>query len=246
MSRLEARVRPVQTLDERQTLEMFRLYDTHYAASSFELFRRDLAAKSHVIDLRAGGILRGFSTAEVLAFELEGVGSQAIFSGDTIVDPEFWGEQALVQAFCRYAGDIKACQPGRPLYWFLISKGYRTYRYLSLFAKDYYPHHAQPTPRAVQERLEHLARLKFGDAFDSATGLIRFPTSMGHLRAPLTCVRSHLLEHPAVAFFLERNPRYHAGEELACLTELSAANLRSFAKRAFAEGLHGIERDLAA
>jgi hypothetical protein len=52
-------------------------------------------------------------------------------------------------------------------------------------------------------------------------------------------VRDHLQErHAAVQFFLERNPRFHAGEEMVCLTELSAENLRSFARRAFVRGLN--------
>jgi hypothetical protein len=50
-------------------------------------------------------------------------------------------------------------------------------------------------------------------------------------------VRDPLLDHPVVRFFLERNPRYHEGQELVCLTEFAADNLRSCARLAFLEGL---------
>ena len=31
---------------------------------------------------------------------------RALFSGDTVIDPAYWGEQALVRAFCRLIGRL--------------------------------------------------------------------------------------------------------------------------------------------
>jgi hypothetical protein len=244
--RLAARIRRAHEMDAADRARMFRLYEAYYEETSFERFASDLAAKTHVIELRADGELRGFSTAQVIDFDFEGAANRAIFSGDTIIDAAFWGEQALVDAFCRLAGQVKARAPAVPLYWFLISKGYRTYRYLGVFAHEYFPHPACATPGPIAERLHLLARGKFGAAYDSASGLIRFPRSMGHLRPRWAEVGAHLREHAAVRFFLERNPRYHAGEELACITELASANLRSFARRSFLQGLDGADTGTAA
>ena len=36
---------------------------------------------------------------------------------------------------------------------------------------------------------------------------------------------------PHVRFFLERNPRYHAGTDLACVAEISPENLRGWVRR---------------
>ena len=148
-------------------------------------------------------------------------------------------------AFCRLAGQLRA-QRDVPLYWLLISKGYRTYRYLSLFARSYYPQHAAPTPASVQERLDALAQRKFGAAYHAATGVVRFPQSRGHLKPAWADVREHLRMHDVVRFFLDRNPGYAAGDELVCLTELAADNLRSFARRAFVEGLHATAEGIPA
>ena len=63
------------------------------------------------------------------------------------------GEQALVGAFCHFAGGLKARDREAPLFWFLISKGHRTYRYLSLFAHRYYPNPAVPTPLPIKARI---------------------------------------------------------------------------------------------
>jgi hypothetical protein len=234
---LHAVVRERKALSADDVARMYALYATYYDGTSCALFADDLAGKSHVIELTAEGMLVGFSTLAVLPFEYRGWPNLALFSGDTIIDQSHWGEQALVAAFCRFAGRLRA-QRDVPLYWLLISKGYRTYRYLSLFARTYYPQHVAPTPAAVQERLDELARRKFGAAYDAASGIVRFPQSRGHLKPAWADVREHLQRHEVVRFFLDRNPGYASGDELVCLTELAADNLRSFARRAFVEGLH--------
>lgn len=237
MNSLTAHLRPQVELTEADRLAMFRLYESYYEATNLELFLGDLAGKSHIVELHADGALRGFSTLATIDFEFEGVANRAVFSGDTIIDAAYWGEQALVRAFCRFAGGLSARTGEGRLFWLLISKGYRTYRYLSTFAREYYPHHARQTPEPIRQRLEHLARLKFEEHFDCESGLVRFAQSRGQLRTPWAQIRGPLLDHPAVRFFLARNPRYWAGEELVCLTELAPGNLRSFARRAFLEGL---------
>ena len=241
MNRLTTRARERAALGEHEIRAMYAIYATYYDATTETVFREDLAGKSHVLMLEAEGDLKGFSTIAVVDFEFGGAANRAIFSGDTIIDHHFWGEQELVRAFCRFAGALKAQSPQLPLYWLLISKGYRTYRYLDAFAHDYQPHHERPAPPESRARLETLARRKFGASFDAASGLLRFPESRGQLKERWAEVRDPLHEHPAVSFFLARNPRYFAGEELVCLAELDAGNLRSFARRAFLEGFRANE-----
>jgi hypothetical protein len=236
VSRLTTRVRPRAELSDAEIHAMFALYECYYDGTSEAIFREDLSGKSHVLMLESEGELRGFSTIAVIDFEFEGAANRAVFSGDTIIDQQFWGEQELVRAFCRFCGALKATAPQLPLFWLLISKGYRTYRYLEAFAHDYQPHHSRTPTREARARLDTLARHKFGASFDAAAGLLRFPESRGHLKPRWAEVRDPLQQHPAVQFFLERNPRFYAGEELVCLTELVVDNLRSFAKRAFLEG----------
>lgn len=239
MSKLTTRTRMRQDLAEADIRAMYGLYESYYDATSFEMFQADLAGKSHVIELQCAGALCGFSTISVLDAESRGERSRAIFSGDTIIDQAFWGEQALVRAFCYFAGQVKLSAPGEPLYWLLISKGYRTYRYLSAFAHRYYPNPATQTPEPIRARMELLARAKFGEHFDAQRGLICFPQSRGHLKAQWAQVREQLQEHPAVRFFLARNPHYDEGQELVCLTEFADDNLRSFARHAFLQGMRG-------
>jgi hypothetical protein len=237
MAKTTACVRDRKGLSPADEAQMYALYEAYYEATSPQIFAADLAGKSHVFELRDAGRLCGFSTLEVIELELEGAAHRALFSGDTIIRHEYWGEQTLAAAFCELAGRLKGARPEVPLYWLLISKGYRTYRYLNLFSRDYYPSCRAPTPPAAQRRLDALARHKFGAAYDARLGLVRFPCSRGQLRTPWAQIRDNLRERPEVRFFLERNPRFAQGEELVCLAELSVANLRGHARRAFQCGL---------
>ena len=238
MTELSASVREVCSLESRTVESMYRLYDRYYDATSETRFRADLRGKHYVIVLNdRQGDLRGFST---LAVDETGTGEgpvRSIFSGDTIIDEACWGEQSLAFAWIRLAGRIKAQAPDPPLYWFLIVKGFRTYRYLPAFALRYYPTWSESTPVPVQAILDCLAHRRFGDAYDPTRGVITFPASRGHLRGPWADVPEEDLQRPEVKFFLERNPGYVRGEELACITELAPDNLKPLARRLFSRGL---------
>jgi hypothetical protein len=231
---LTACVVAADALDAAQVAAMFRLYAAHYADTSADLFRRDLARKTHVLLLtRSDGGLRGFTTIEVYRSSAAGHAVQVIFSGDTIVAPQDWGSQALALEWIRFAGTV-ARHSASPVYWLLIVKGHRTYRFLPAFARRYLPHHALPEDPAERAMLCALAREKFGDCFDPVAGVVRFPTPRGRLADGLAEVPEQHRRLAAVAHFLRLNPGYRAGDELVCLCRLELENLRPFAARAFA------------
>jgi hypothetical protein len=245
MSALTARVRRRDELEAADVRRMYALYDAYYAETSAMQFESDLAAKDYVIELSSEGELRGFSTLTLMAFRAGGAARRAVYSGDTIIDHRYWGEQSLAVAFCRLAGAVKASDPGIPLYWFLISKGHRTFRYLGAFSREYYPHPSRPTPPLAAQCLDALARTRFGEAWKPALGIVRFERAPGRLRAPWTEPRPSLAARAEVRFFLARNPGHARGDELCCLTELDAPNLRSTARRAFLEGYDEATRSLS-
>ena len=238
MTELTAVIQTQGSLDAGLVSTMYRLYDCYYGAASETAFRRDLRAKDKVILLRnRAGELRGFSTLAVTEFDFDNRTHRAIFSGDTIIDRRHWGEHALAFTWIELAGSIKREAPDVPLYWFLIVKGVRTFRYLPVFARRFYPHWEVPTPACEQRLLDTLASDRFGDAYDPRRGVISFPRSRGHLRSEFADVPAQHLGRPEVRFFLERNPGYRRGDELACITELHAENLRPMARRLFSKGL---------
>jgi hypothetical protein len=240
MGKLRSLVRECSALSHGDVAAMALLFDRYYEGGAPAQFAKDLAGKTHVIELRDRDSLCGFST--LCMYDLEDAGGQPspiriIFSGDTIIDQAYWGEQALALAFCRFAGAVKAADPTRPLYWLLISKGHRTYRYLHLFARSYYPRHDGAGPPALARLAADVARRRFGAAYEHAQGLVRFGPAATRLRTQWHDERSAMRPSPAISYFLQRNPQYALGDELVCLCELETSNLRSFALKAFLEGM---------
>jgi len=214
--------------------DMFALYDKYYDATSENLFLKDLSDKQWVVILRdKSGRLKGFTTVAMWQRRIEGRPIHAIFSGDTIVESENWGQRALASAWFRLAASIKAADMDIPLYWFLIVKGHRTYRYLPLYFHEYYPAHDRETPGAMKQLMDRLATERFGAAYDAKTGVIRFATSFGQLKPDLATIPEKDAKRAEVAFFLQHNPGYVKGEELVCLAEITSDNLRPLARRIF-------------
>ena len=213
---------------------MHQLMAAHYEEVTAERFNEDLSRKDEVILLLdSAGVIRGFTTIawNPAGFQSEG---DILFSGDTIIDRACWGTQELVKAFCRRAGEWRRIHDRR-LFWFLISKGHRTYLYLPLFARHFHPHPDQVEPE-MSALASKVAGALFGDAWKCDEGVIRFPASQGHLREELVVERGC---NPWVRFFNESNPGHIHGEELVCITEMVEGNLRRVALQAFKEGMEG-------
>jgi len=221
-----------------QVDELYRLFEEHYDSASPERFRADLAEKEWVLLLReeTRGRTVGFSTQVLMEITVAGRPLRALFSGDTIIHREYWGTQELVRTWCRFAGSLKARCGETPLYWFLISKGYRTYLYLPFFFHDFYPRPERPLPPFEKQLLDALATTRYGGAYDPESGLIEPPGPHDRLKPDLDASPKHL-RNPHVAYFQERNPRYAEGVELACLAEIAPENMRGAARRELEAGI---------
>jgi hypothetical protein len=190
---------------------MFALYTTYFATSDRIAFERDLAEKDWVILLcDDDGNIEGFSTLMRLR-----VGDATVFfSGDTIVARHRWNTLDLPRLWARHV----FAEADANTYWFLISSGYRTYRYLPLFFRDFYPRDTTMKPL-----LDAIAMTKFGDAYDPRTGVIRLATP-APLREGISDPELRM-NNPHVRFFVEANPGHADGDELACLVRVDVANL---------------------
>ena len=234
---LHSRIVPVDEVTEAEARSMYEIFVRHYDCVSLDRFLSDLAEKDCVLVLRDGNAICGFSTQKLMRVSVGGVPVRAVFSGDTIVDRAHWGEQELGRCWCRYVSSLYAEEPDIPLYWFLISKGYRTYLYLPLFFDTFYPNCETPTPEFEQRVLDTLATAKFPHYYRAETGVIEFPQSQGQLKPHLAEIPARRLRNSHVQFFLRRNPAFAAGCELACLAEISPSNMKLFAGRIVQQAL---------
>jgi hypothetical protein len=212
---LRARVRRVASLSVLEREAMWQLFEKSYAGARREAFVGDLEEKQHVIVLKAAdGQVQGFSTL----LELNHPQGCVVFSGDTIIAPGFWGQTALQRAFIWFLMTRRLAVPTRAVYWFLISKGYRTYLLISRYFPNHWPRHDAPVPPSEAALLDVLCSRKFGAAWDAEVGLLRYagPDAV-RLSGELAQVRPSLRDDPDVKFFLKANPRWAEGDELCCL-----------------------------
>ncbi len=211
---------------------MLGLMEAHFEGVTRAVFERDLAEKRWAILLRTeAGELAGFSTVQVLDTVFEGQPHRFLFSGDTIVAPAYWNQPALAGAFGHLILRAMAEYGEERLHWFLITKGYRTYRFLPLNFTSFHPAPGRPVPAEAQALLAHVARLKFGAQFDAACGVIRADGTKDRLRPELCAIPEGRATDTHVRFFLERNPDYAKGDELACLADLRKDNLTALGWR---------------
>ena len=234
---LEAEVACVRMLSAAMTESMFALFERHYEGTERARFHQDLNEKQWVLLFRQEGELVGFSTQKVIESRgPDGRRVRALFSGDTVIDRARWGSQSLMKEWCRFAGSLLALEPEAPLYWFLLSKGHRTYLYLPLFFLDFVPSRRGTSDMRLWPLLRHLARERYGAAFDEASGCVHSSETHERLRAELDTTPARR-QNPDVAFFSECNPRYAQGVELACLAPIAPENLRGVARRELEAGM---------
>jgi hypothetical protein len=234
--RLIGRLTPVHDLSATRRDEMFALFARHYEGVKRRQFAADLAEKQSVIEVvdPVHDTLRGFSTQLVLHVPVHGRTVRALFSGDTIVDREFWGDPALSHVWGHLALSLIDKYGDEPLYWYLISKGYRTYRFLPVFFHEFYPRYDSTTPPEILSVIHGLGRWKFGNDYDAATGIVR-PSEACRLRSGLGETTAARLRDPHLRFFFEKNPGHLVGRELCCIAPLSRENFTAAAWRVIGE-----------
>ncbi|MEM7305505.1 MAG: hypothetical protein AAF682_02485 [Planctomycetota bacterium] len=217
---------------ERETLAaMEGLLTEHFDGVGQRAFRADLADKEWVLLLEdRAGSLRGFSTLGFFSLRHEGERIRLLVSGDTIVHREAWGSPALASSWIQAVNELHPLDGGTPLFWLLITSGFRTYRFLPTFWRSFYPRWDTPTPPARQRLLERAAAARWGDAFRADLGIVRLARPQV-LRGALRELPSARLRDPHVEHFAVRNPGFARGDELVSLTELSVSNLTPAGRR---------------
>jgi hypothetical protein len=230
---LTGRIVEVAELWPRSRDEMFALIDRHFDGMSRATFEADLDEKQWVIQLldSATGVIRGFSTQVLWELDVDGRRVSAVYSGDTIVDRDHWGSNLLAQLWGQFVISLIDERPDSELLWFLISMGYKTYRFLPVFFCEFYPRHDAPTPRWAKAIIDAAACFKYASAYDAPAGIIRASPKACRLRAGVADVTAERLQDPHIRFFAERNPGHARGDELCCIAPLNRANFTKAAYR---------------
>jgi len=214
----------ITKLDESSVADLYQLFSTYYENTSEKQFRIDLKNKKKIILLRnQENKICGFST--LTFFELDKYPGKpfCIYSGDTIIDKDYWGTSALTIEFLKNILLEKMKRPFQPVWWFLISKGYKTYLLLANNFHEYYPRVDVETPKEKLDLIECLVNKIYPNNFCRETGIISFKDEthdrLRELVAPIT--EQMCLRNKKIKFFRDSNLNWQQGDELACIGKIS-------------------------
>lgn len=229
---LSGQVRSVDQLTAADRDAMFALLDRHFHNVMRSQFEHDLNEKQWAIVLKEAGSgrIQGFSTLQQLSLRFENQAVIAFFSGDTIVARRFQRETLLPRLWGHHVFQIAEQFVDAKVFWFLICSGYKTWRFLPVFFRQFFPHYRHDTPVDIQRLMDALAFEKFGACYDPASGVVRLrhPTP---LREGVAELSPNRLRDAHVAYFAERNPGHMHGDELVCIAEISRHNLTASGRR---------------
>jgi len=221
---LKSVVLQVEKLTEEQVDAMYAIMEVYYGNTSRNTFFVELQKKKDIVVLfDEKGSIRGFTALAVFSYDAQ---TQLLYSGDTIVEKEYWSRHDLSQAWINNAIEYAEKFDGAT-YWFLLSKGYKTYKYLNTFFNEYYPRVDIETPAKMQHIMDTFAKQQYGDKYRNGVWL----AGNDYLKDEYDHTAEAAKRDKNTAFFLEKNPGYMNGDELICLCEISVNNLNKFGRR---------------
>jgi hypothetical protein len=222
-----------------QKKRMFQLMCENYNEVSESNFYEDLKNKQWVGIIKdEKKCIQGFTTFAINPNGTGGDSYNIIFSGDTVISPTYWGSQVMMQGWCQSVGRFISGDPMKPWYWYLLSKGHRTYMYLPLFFENYFPS-MTPTPLEADLKIiaSQVSSKLYNGYWQQKEGIIRFDKSNGELKPELIEATYQKKGSSIVKFFLEKNPSFHNGEELVCIALIHPSVMLRSAKNYVLEGM---------
>jgi hypothetical protein len=229
---LYRKVLDIDKLGETDKSQMFSLMSEFYDNVTKEAFYFDLSEKNYCILLYdEKDEIKGFSTQKLMDLKVDNKTIHGVFSGDTIIHKDHWGSLELYKGFCE-----KMMEYGEKyddFYWFLISKGYKTYKMLPLFFKEFYPNYKVSTPEFEQHIMHAFGRTKFPYEYDEKTGVVKYNGIKDRLKKGVADIDNKHLKDKDIVFFVESNSGYINGDDIVCLTSLKETNIKKTAMRLF-------------
>lgn len=220
---MKSKIIDISQLNKTQIDAMFSLMRQYYENVDQNNFVSDLVKKQKVILLlNHEGSIKGFSTIAQGELIYNSKKFITLFSGDTVLDKDYWGHGSLEMAFGWYLIQVKLQNLLTPVYWFLISKGFKTYLLMANNFTTHYPRYDKERPKNFKEIMDKYYQQNFGLHYKPDEGRIYFNQNKSyHLKTKIADIKPEFRTNPKIAFFEKSNPEWHKGVELACVAEVT-------------------------
>ncbi len=230
---VSSRFHPTKDISVLQLLEMHALFVQYYNNASLENFIKDMGKKTgaFILEDKIQRRIIGFSTWTELDLSYDGESAIGIFSGDTVIAKEYWGNKNLQRSFAKKMLITKLKKPNKKIFWLLISKGYKTYLLLTNNFLNFYPCH-QTHNQKLESIVDDYCVQLYPDAYCQKNRLLDFGNDYQNLKDGVACITSEMKEQNLdIRHFEQLNPTWAKGTELPCVGEVSIAALLDFVKR---------------
>ena len=222
---LTTEISSIELVDEKHIEELLALFNRFYKNVTQTKFVSDFKQKQWVIILRASNSIVGFSTQTISVLNMEEEdNTMFLYSGDTVVSPEYWQKSHLSGAFCHLMIYLIDKFPLKSIYWFLTSKGYRTFRYLPVFFNSFYPDIKEN--HDLKKVLDSVAENQFSHRYNAETGIIKPDPQDNMLKESKYSMPYGREKSRYIDFFMKKNPHCMNGDELACIAAIKKDNFK--------------------
>jgi hypothetical protein len=222
-TKLTACFKKIQYISILQLLEMHKVFVQYYHNANLHNFVTDMGKKTGVIILQEKNTKKiiGFSTWTELDITTDGKKSIGIFSGDTVVEKEYWGNKELQKTFVKQLLKTKIKNPQTSVFWLLISKGYKTYLLLTNNFPKHYPSHKSNNIK-LESIVDDYCEQLYPDAYNKDNRLLNFGDNYQYLKDDVAEITPHMTdENLEIRHFTKLNPSWQQGTELPCVGEVS-------------------------
>ncbi|EWM54060.1 GNAT family N-acetyltransferase [Ruminococcus flavefaciens] len=221
---MKGTIKRIHEFTESEISELYELMDEFYENMDPEIFRHDFYAKDYCLVLEKNGRIVGFTTQKLMTVNVDGKEVKGVFSGDTIIHRDYWGDTELFRSFAQYW--FRYAEEHGELWWFLICKGYKTYRILPLFWREFYPCRSCETPRDIKKIIDAYASALYPDEYNQTTGVVEYKSVKDCLRKGVADIDERRMKNKDIAFFCQVNPNWENGNDLVCLAKFDRSLLR--------------------
>lgn len=227
MPKIVSQTKQIAELTASERATMLGLLSLEFLGVSRQDFIQDLEEKEAVMLLHKethDGEIVGFSTLMTFELPVDGRKVKAVFSGDTTVLKEYRSSTGFGIEIARYFTKALEMFPKHEIYYILISKGWRTYKILPFFFKNFAPKHDTPSSTKDKAVMDAFGRKKYPREYHSDRGLIMFSKETQRLIPGSVDALPPLEPDVHTRFFLERNLTYLSGTELVCVAPVNEDN----------------------
>lgn len=230
---LTAKYQTISKISVVDIYQMYSIYSKYYENTKWRIFLFDLSKKSGAFIIRRKDNKRvvGFSTVVNYPMTTNNKNSIGVFSGDTIIEKEYWGTRVLQVSFYKYMINLKLKNPTKNIYWLLISKGFKTYLLMSNNFEKYYPN-AVDKHGELSQVVDKYCEELFPDYYNKEERILDFGHRYQALKEGVADIDENMLSnHINISFFEKRNPQWRRGTELPCVGVVDWALLFGYIKK---------------